>query len=111
MTKHTFSTRTGLRTGARVVGLLLLSTILAVAAGCHLLDVSNPDVIPGGVLTGAANLPIIRGGAIGDFALAYSGSGATGSSGTIEGQIMVSGLLADEWINTETFPDRIQVDA
>ncbi len=92
------------------VRLALLSTALAVL-GCHLLDISNPDVVPIDLLGGATALSTVRAGAIGDFTLAYSGSGAGGSGGTIEGQIMASGLLADEWINTETFPDRIQVDA
>jgi hypothetical protein len=92
------------------VRLALLSTTLAVV-GCHLLDISNPDVVPIDLLGGASALATVRAGAIGDFTLAYSGSGAGGSGGTIEGQIMASGLLADEWINTETFPDRIQVDA
>jgi hypothetical protein len=92
------------------VRLALLSTALAVV-GCHLLDISNPDVVPIDLLGGPSALATVRAGAIGDFTLAYSGSGAGGSGGTIEGQIMASGLLADEWINTETFPDRIQVDA
>src|SRR5437868_6669466 len=92
------------------VRLALVSTALAVL-GCHLLDISNPDVVPIDLLGGASALATVRAGAIGDFTLAYSGSGASGSGGTIEGQIMVSGMLADEWINTETFPDRIQVDA
>ena len=29
----------------------------------------------------------------------------------MEGQVLASGLLGDEWINTETFPDRVQADA
>ena len=92
------------------VRLALLATALAVV-GCHLLDISNPDVVPIDLLGGPSALATVRAGAVGDFTLAYSGSGASGSGGTIEGQIMVSGMLADEWINTETFPDRIQVDA
>jgi hypothetical protein len=90
--------------------LALFTTLLALV-GCHLLDISNPDVVPIDLLGGPSALATVRAGAIGDFTLAYGGSGASGSGGTIEGQIMVSGLLADEWINTETFPDRIQVDA
>jgi hypothetical protein len=88
-----------------------LTAVLALALGCHLLDISNPDVVPTDVLGGASALAAVRAGAVGDFTIAYSGSGAGGSGGTVEGQIMASGLLADEWINTETFPDRIQVDA
>src|ERR1051326_5526716 len=72
---------------------------------------NTPDVVPAGDLNDALALPTIRAGAIGDFGIAYTGSGASGSGGTVEGQVLASGLLADEWINTETFPDRIQADA
>jgi hypothetical protein len=53
----------------------------------------------------------LRAGAIGDFSIAYSGDHPDGSGGTGEGVIMYGGLLADEWINSETFPTRIEVDA
>lgn len=99
------------RRSALPLRLAFVSTTFALALGCHLLDISNPDVVPADVLGGPTALAALRAGAIGDFTLAYSGSGASGSGGTIEGQIMVSGMLGDEWINTETFPDRIQVDA
>src|SRR2546421_5373824 len=60
------------------VRLALLSTALAVV-GCHLLDISNPDVVPIDLLGGPSALGTVRAGAIGDFTLAYSGSGAGGS--------------------------------
>ncbi len=82
-----------------------------VLAGCHLLDVSNPDIVPPEGLKGVAALPTIRAGAIGDLHLAYTGSGAQGSGGTTEGVILLGGMLSDELINTETFPDRILADA
>ncbi|HET7251363.1 MAG TPA: hypothetical protein VFI79_16040 [Gemmatimonadales bacterium] len=80
-------------------------------AGCNdPLKVTDPDVLTPGQLTDASKLPTIRAGAIGDFSLAYTGDGSDGSGGT-EGAIMYGGLLADEWINSETFPTRIEVDA
>ena len=82
-------------------------TVLPVAA-CTL-DVTDPDIITPDNLAGASTLPTIRASAIGDFALSYGGSGADGSSGT-EGIIMMSGLLGDEWVNSETFPTRIEID-
>jgi hypothetical protein len=94
---------------ARPAALVTTAFVLAVTA-CHTLDVTQPDIIQPGNLGTAASLPTIRAGAIGDFTIAYSGSGAQGSSGTTEGQILTSGLLSDELINTETFPDRINVD-
>src|SRR6266480_1066974 len=90
---------------------LALIVAAGLTAGCHILDVSNPDIVLPGSLNGAAALPTIRAGAIGDFAIAYSGSGAQGSGGTTEGLILLGGMLADELINTETFPDRILADA
>src|SRR6266542_6413509 len=75
------------------------------------LNVRDPDIVPPGNLNDKAVLATIRAGAIGDFALAYTGSGADGSGGTVEGVIMYGGLLADEWIDSETFPTRIEVDA
>lgn len=92
----------------RVTALFMAGTLVATA--CHTLDVTQPDIIQPGNLQSAAALPTIRAGAIGDFTIAYSGSGAQGSSGTVEGQILTAGLLSDELINTETFPDRINVD-
>ncbi|HEV2670968.1 MAG TPA: hypothetical protein VGU74_07740, partial [Gemmatimonadales bacterium] len=90
---------------------IVLAAVWTLAAACHLTDVSNPDIVPTGGLDDALALPTIRAGAIGDFGLAYTGSGASGSGGTVEGQVLASGMLADEWINTETFPDRVQADA
>src|SRR3989441_7140882 len=88
-----------------------LTAAVLLEAGCHILDVTNPDIVMPPSLNGSAALPTIRAGAIGDFAIGYSGSGAQGSGGTTEGQILLSGMLADELINTETFPDRILADA
>jgi len=96
--------------GGRLSGWLTLAlagTALSVSA-CTL-DVTDPDIITPDNLQGGSTLPTGRAAAIGDFALSYGGSGADGSSGT-EGIIMMSGLLADEWINSETFPTRIEID-
>jgi hypothetical protein len=89
---------------------LSLAAVL-VAGGCRLLDVQNPDIVPAANLNDPNALPTIRAGAIGDFGIAYSGSGAQGSNGTTEGQVLISGMLGDELINTETFPDRVFTDA
>jgi hypothetical protein len=89
--------------------LFALSLTVALA-GCEgLLEVRDPDIVTPDILDTSVALPTIRAAAIGDFALAYSGSGADGSGGT-EGIILMGGLLGDELINTETFPTRIEVD-
>src|SRR5690242_52400 len=80
-------------------------------AGCNdPLRVTDPDIVTPGQLTDPSKLPTLRAGVVGDFDLAYTGDGADGSGG-VEGAIMYGGLLADEWINSETFPTRIEVDA
>lgn len=84
------------------------ATILLASAGCQQ-EILTPDIITPDNLSGKDALPTIRDAALGDFALAYSGSGADGSAGT-EGIIVTSGLLADEFINSETFPTRIEID-
>jgi len=81
--------------------------VLAVAA-CDL-QVQDPDIVTPGTVEGPEALPTVRAAALGDFTLAYSGSGADGSGGT-EGIIQMGGLLGDELINTETFPTRIEID-
>ena len=86
--------------------------LLAVSAGCNdPLRVSIPDIVPPGSLADSAALGTLRAGAIGDFSIAFSGDHPDGSGGSGEGVIMYGGLLADEWINSETFPTRIEVDA
>ena len=92
-------------------GLALVSAAALAAFGCHALDVQTPDIVPPTSLNDPNALPTLRAGAIGDFEIAYDGSGAQGSSGTTEGQVAASGTIADEWINTETFPDRVSADA
>jgi len=86
--------------------------LVAPQAGCNdPLRVSIPDIVQPGQLSDSAALATVRAGALGDFDIAYTGDHPDGSGGTGEGVIMYGGLLADEWINSETFPTRIEVDA
>ncbi len=93
--------------------LVLVAVASALAqAGCNdPLTVKLPDVIPPAALSDSAALATLRAGAIGDFDLAYTGDHPDGSGGNGEGVILYGGLLADEFINSETFPTRIQVDS
>src|SRR5438309_231880 len=75
-------------------------------AGCNtdkLLTVATPDVVRPQDISTAAALPNAYAAAIGDFALGYAGSGGS------EGLVLMSGLLADELYDAETFPTRIEV--
>lgn len=99
-------TRTIRRRGA-LVGAALTALALPLA-GCHtssLLDVNEPDIIQPSNANSAAGADALYNGAIGQFAYANAGN-----AGGTEGQILMSGLLADEWFLSGTFPTRLEVD-
>ena len=73
------------------------------------LDVDDVDVVSPGQLNDKSALPTLRNGVLSTFQLAFSG-GADLANGGHEGQITISGLLGDEFLNAESFPDRIAVD-
>jgi hypothetical protein len=79
----------------------------ALLSGCDtkkVLSVTDPDVARPPALVGATSLPAYRAGAVGDFGNAYNGGNAD-----VE-QVHAAGLLTDEFMNTETFPTRIEID-
>src|SRR6266516_1667586 len=89
------------------------SLILALALGLPLggcspddiVKVDIPDVIDPGNLGGPEGATALRNGAIGDFAFAIDGDG-----GGTEGQTLVSGLMTDEYRNSDTFGTRQEID-
>ncbi len=87
----------------RLSGLVVLATALACNTD-RILEVSDPDVARPDALEGAAALPTLRAGAVGNFGVAYNGGASD-----VE-QVHLSGLVSDEFINTETFPTRIEID-
>ncbi|HWZ29290.1 MAG TPA: hypothetical protein VNX15_12045, partial [Gemmatimonadales bacterium] len=84
------------------IGLLLLAPV-----GCNdWLNVATPDVIaPGGVQNSDGAIAAYA-GAIGAFAF-----GNDGDNGGTEGQVLVSGVMSDEYFDAETFPTRIEYDS
>jgi starch-binding outer membrane protein, SusD/RagB family len=81
--------------------------VIATLAACNsddLLAVDDPDVARPEALQGAGALPAQRAGAVGNFGVAFNGGAAD-----VE-QVHLSAMLADEFINTETFPTRIEID-
>src|SRR5438270_8454917 len=95
---------------SKLLVLLAVASVLPSGACNDPLRVSIPTIVPPGSLSDTAALGTLRAGAIGNFSIAFSGDHPDGSGGTGEGVIMYGGLLADEWINSETFPTRIEVD-
>lgn len=89
-----------------------LATVAGLAA-CNqdtLLTSPTPDVVLPKDISGPTALPAAYAAAIGDFQVAYAGGyGATGLDDN-EGLAQMSGLLADELIDAETFNSRIEVD-
>src|SRR5262245_44211915 len=85
---------------------LILAAIFTVSACSGLLDVGDPDIINPGDVQNADGAVAAYNGGIGDFAFANDGD-----NGANEGQILVSGVMSDEYIDVETFPTRIEYDS
>jgi hypothetical protein len=74
-----------------------------------LLNVRDIDVLDPSTLNTKEALPTLLAGSLSAFQIAFSGGGDL-SNGGHEGLVNLSGLLADEYIHAETFPDRQGVD-
>jgi len=85
-----------------------LATLTGVSmSGCdskQVLTVTDPDVARPVALDDRTALPALRAGAIGAFGISYNGQTSD------EEQVHLSASLGDEFINTETFPTRIEFD-
>lgn len=87
------------------IGVLVASLALGACSIDEVLDVPDPDVATPGSLTGVAALPVLRTGAIGDFARGFQGGGDSE-----DGIVQNGGLLGDELEWAETFPTRREFD-
>jgi starch-binding outer membrane protein, SusD/RagB family len=99
--------RTGLL-GRAWLGLAVLALPVLGLAGCdldRLLDVDDPDVVLPITMEGPTALPALRAHALAEFSLAY-----VGSAPNLEGQILISGLVSDEFIHSGTFDTRESID-
>ena len=97
--------RTLMRRGAYMA---LSAALLLGSTACdidELLQVDTPDIVTPDGLTGPTGLATLRAGAIGDFAEAYAGD-----DGGDEGQVLISGMMADEYIHSGTFNTRREFD-
>ncbi len=90
-------------TSARIAAAVAVAVLIACDTD-KILQVEDPDVARPEALQGAAALPTLRAGAIGNFGVAYNGGASD-----VE-QVHLSALVSDEFINTETFPTRIEID-
>jgi len=83
---------------------MLLALSLGACDSKRVLEVTDPDVAKPASLAGAAAIPVVYAGAVGDFAVAFGGNTST------EGELGYSALITDEYLNAETFPTRIEID-
>lgn len=79
---------------------------LGLAACNSLLKIQDPDVASPGSVSGKDKLPTQLAGALSDFQVGFDGVGVN----DYEGLVNLTGLLADEFNFTETFPTRIVID-
>jgi starch-binding outer membrane protein, SusD/RagB family len=83
---------------------LTVIAAMSLAACDTLLEVRDPDVVSPAVMEGPDALPALRAHAIAEFSVAYS-AGGSGNA-----QILLSGLLADEFMHSGTFDTREIID-
>ena len=87
-----------------------VAAVALLAGGClssdRILSVEDPDIINPADVQSAAGANAVRVGALSRLNIATSGQGG----GLDEGLFMLGGMLADEWINGDSFIDRQAVD-
>ncbi len=93
-----------LRPSTAAIAAAAIAASLVACDTNKILAVTDPDVARPASITSVTALPSLRAGAVGDFGNAYNGTNAD-----VE-QVHAAGLLSDEFINTETFPTRIEID-
>lgn len=88
---------------------MLLAGAWILPAGCtsidELVDVTDPDIVNPKDLQSPAGAVAAFVGGVGDFAFAI-----VGDNGGTEGQILVGGLMSDEYVHSGTFPTRLEFE-
>jgi hypothetical protein len=87
----------------RAAGVALAGIIVACSTE-QILTVEDIDVARPESVADSSALPALLAGALGNFGVMYNGGS------TDVNMISLSGMISDEFINTETFPTRIEID-
>src|SRR5215216_2770096 len=91
----------------RRAGMIAVTAVaMSLAGGCstdEVLSVNDPDVVRPEGLDDPANLPVYLASAYAEVMGGYDG-------GVYEGIVNYAGLFSDEFIQTESFPTRFEVD-
>ena len=98
----------GRRAAARACSVLALTLMMS---GCDLdslLEVTDPDIVPGDLAADPELVGPLGNGALFEFARAYSGTAASNDQ---PGVVGFSGLLADEVWYASTFPTSREIDS
>lgn len=107
-TNETTPVDRGFAVGGALRSLILLAAVVTLGA-CdieELVEVPDPDVVTRDVFANPENFDAVYAGVVREFARAYGGTqNAEG------GQVLFSGLLADEFYHSGTFTTRSEVDA
>ena len=94
----------------RALAALTAAALCGAAGACSsedILRVQDPDVVRPDVVNDSSDLPLLLAGALSEFQVAYNGG--NGALAT-EGQTNFVGLFTDEFIQTESFPTRTEVE-
>src|SRR3954468_19121814 len=83
--------------------------LLLLVGACGLLDTESPNTVEPGELDSPAGAEARRVGAIADFTFAKDGDGDL-NLGRTDGQILLSGLMTDEFVLSTTPPTEQEVD-
>ncbi|MDF1504365.1 hypothetical protein [Roseisolibacter sp. H3M3-2] len=95
------------RLAAGVAAAALAAAGLAACSADDILRVQDPDVVRPDNIADSTALPLVLAGALSDFQNAYNGGNSAIST---EGQANMVGLFTDEFIQTESFPTRTEVE-
>ncbi|HEV8124093.1 MAG TPA: hypothetical protein VGP80_07630 [Gemmatimonadales bacterium] len=88
---------------------LAAATAVALVTACGLLDTQQPDIVDPGNLDNPDGAIAKAKGARSQFSLAKDGDGDL-DEGVTEGEILLSGLMADEFVLSTTPPTEQEVD-
>ena len=88
---------------------IVLMALTSLCISCDsVVEVTDPDIVTPESLNSEAGIQTLRAGSLGDLAVAMSGSAA--GHGATTGLIVMSGLMADEYSYSGTFPTRREAD-
>jgi len=89
------------------VRIAALAGLAVLASGCldEIVKVTERDIIPPDATTTAAGASALYAGALREFGIAIAGD-----AGVTEGQILIGGMMADEFFHSGTFSTRVDFD-